>query len=112
MESWFPSPPSLELSTTSLAVLPLAFTRTVDTQRTLLFLSDIASTRNNKRTDGCVDSAGVDMEAEGDDDDGVEGEEDECVEDDGLSVGSHAAEVHRPVGAGRLQHEPRRQQHE
>lgn len=61
---------------------------------------------------GWTGLAGVDMETEGDDDDGVDGEEDEGVEGHGLAVRPHASELHRAVGAGGLQDEPRREQNE
>ncbi|KAI0510539.1 hypothetical protein M5K25_010768 [Dendrobium thyrsiflorum] len=55
---------------------------------------------------------GVDVKVEGDDDDGEDGKEDEGVDEDGLSVGPHAAELCHSVVARKLEEEPRRKQNE
>lgn len=57
-------------------------------------------------------SAGVDMDVDGKDEDGVEGEEDEGVDGDGLAVGLHAPEVQVTVVPRELEEEARLQQHE
>ncbi|KAI8030417.1 hypothetical protein LOK49_LG01G04216 [Camellia lanceoleosa] len=57
-------------------------------------------------------SAGVDMEMEGEDNDGVEGEEEKSVKGYGLTVSLHAPKLHMSVVSRYLEQQTRRQQHE
>lgn len=57
-------------------------------------------------------SAGVDVDVEGEDEDGVEDEEEESVESYGLTVGLHASELHGPGVPRYLEQQPRLQQQE
>ena len=57
-------------------------------------------------------SAGVDVDMEGEDENGVESEEDESVDGDGFAVGLHAAELHGAAVARQLEEQARLQQHE
>ncbi|CAL5370281.1 unnamed protein product [Camellia sinensis] len=57
-------------------------------------------------------SAGVDMEVEGEDNDGVEGEEEKSVKGYGLTVSLHAPKLHMSVVSRYLEQQSRRQQHE
>lgn len=58
--------------------------------------------------------AGVDVDADGDHEDGAEGEEDDGVDEHGDAVGLHAVELGpaAPPAAGDLADEPRQHHHE
>lgn len=57
-------------------------------------------------------SAGVDVDVEGEDEDGVEDEEEESVESYGLTVGLHVSKLHGPGVPRYLEQQPRLQQQE
>ena len=60
--------------------------------------------------DGLV---GVEVDPDGDHEDGAEAEEEEGVDEDGHAAGAHAVELRdAPVAAGDLEQQPRREQHE
>ncbi|WOK97441.1 hypothetical protein Cni_G06149 [Canna indica] len=66
-----------------------------------------------KRQDKTVNaSAGVDVDANGDEEDGDETEEDDGVDEYGDAAGLEVAELHHPVPPRQLKQQPRRQQHE
>ena len=54
----------------------------------------------------------MDLDADGDEDDGVEGEEEEGVDEDGDDAGLELAELDQPALAWYLEQKPRRQQDE
>lgn len=53
-------------------------------------------------------STGVDVDAEGEDENGEDREEDEGVDEDGLPVGPHTSKVHATTGSGKLEEQARR----
>jgi hypothetical protein len=66
-----------------------------------------------KEKEGRARLAGVEVEADGDHEDGAEGEEEEGVDEDGGDAGAHAVELgDAAVAPGDLAQQPRRQQHE
>ncbi|CAN6876133.1 unnamed protein product [Brassica oleracea] len=58
------------------------------------------------------ESTGVDVEIDGDDQNGVDGEEDESVNSYGFSVGFEVTEVYRSVVSGQREEKTRRENHE
>lgn len=56
-------------------------------------------------------SAGIDMDLDGEDEDGVDGEEDESVNSNRLSVSPHAPELQLLAVSRQLKKESRLQQH-
>ncbi|KAI4383620.1 hypothetical protein MLD38_009432 [Melastoma candidum] len=57
-------------------------------------------------------SAGVDVNADGHEEDGDEAEEYDGVDEDGEAAGAHAAELHHAMVPRDLEQQPRGQQHE
>ena len=57
-------------------------------------------------------SAGVDVNANGHDEDGIESEEDECVNEYGFAVGLHPTELKLLPVSRKGEQQPRLQQHE
>jgi hypothetical protein len=66
--------------------------------------------RNKERESGR--GAKVDLDADGDEEDGVEGEEEDGVDEDGDDAGLELAELDQPALAWYLEQKPRRQQDE
>ncbi|KAK3043228.1 hypothetical protein RJ639_002471 [Escallonia herrerae] len=56
--------------------------------------------------------ASVDMDTNGNEEDGDQSKEDDGVHQDGCATGLHVAKLHHPVPAGQLEEQPRRQHHE
>uniref|UniRef100_A0A8R7PFG3 Uncharacterized protein n=1 Tax=Triticum urartu TaxID=4572 RepID=A0A8R7PFG3_TRIUA len=56
--------------------------------------------------------AGVDVDADGDEEDGDEREVEDGVDEDGEAAGVHAAELRHPPAPRQRAQQPRRQQHE
>lgn len=54
----------------------------------------------------------VDVDADGDEEDGEESEVDDGVDDDGEAAGLKVAELHRPLVSRQLKQDARRQQQE